>query len=461
MSDGEKTPSQKKLEELLKMMALENSIPDQKAKKDMNDYKFWKTQPVAKFDEQIETEGPIDKAKTPSDIPNEPYPMLKDFEWVTINIDEKDEMTQVYELLKEHYVEDKDATFRFKYTPEFFEWSLKPPGYHKDWYVGVRVKSTGKLVAFISAIPASLSVRSKDIKAVEINFLCIHKKLRSKRLAPVLIKEITRRVNKCDIWQALYTGGVILPSPVTVCRYTHRPLDWNTLYDVGFSTLPQNVTKAQMVAKYQLPNTTKTEGLRKMKLADVDQTYDLFNKYNNKFKLIQTFSKEEFSHWILGAKSIREQEDYKDEDRVVLSYVVEDKNGKITDFFSFYILPFSVLDNAQHDTLGVAYLFYYASEAGLDKPRDDEEGTKELAKRLKSLIADALILAKRVKVDVFNALTSQDNCLFLDDLKFGAGDGYLNFYLFNYKAFPVKGGIDSETDNYDLVNRSDVGVVML
>jgi hypothetical protein len=33
------------------------------------------------------------------------------------------------------------------------------------------------------------------IKAVEINFLCVHKKLRSKRLAPVLIKEVTRRVN--------------------------------------------------------------------------------------------------------------------------------------------------------------------------------------------------------------------------------------------------------------------------
>ena len=30
---------------------------------------------------------------------------------------------------------------------------------------------------------------------VEVNFLCVHKKLRSKRLAPVLIREITRRVN--------------------------------------------------------------------------------------------------------------------------------------------------------------------------------------------------------------------------------------------------------------------------
>ena len=36
---------------------------------------------------------------------------------------------------------------------------------------------------------------------VEINFLCVHKSLRSKRLAPVLIKEITRRVNLKGIFQ--------------------------------------------------------------------------------------------------------------------------------------------------------------------------------------------------------------------------------------------------------------------
>jgi hypothetical protein len=53
---------------------------------------------------------------------------------------------------------------------------------------------------------------------VEINFLCVHKKLRSKRLAPVLIKEITRRVNLNGIFQAVYTAGVILPSLVSKCR---------------------------------------------------------------------------------------------------------------------------------------------------------------------------------------------------------------------------------------------------
>lgn len=52
----------------------------------------------------------------------------------------------------------------------------------------------------------------------EINFLCVHKKLRSKRMAPVLIKEITRRVNLEGIFQAVYTAGVVLPKPVGTCR---------------------------------------------------------------------------------------------------------------------------------------------------------------------------------------------------------------------------------------------------
>lgn len=43
--------------------------------------------------------------------------------------------------------------------------------------------------------------------------------LRSKRVAPVLIREITRRVNQQKIFQAVYTAGVVLPKPVGVCRW--------------------------------------------------------------------------------------------------------------------------------------------------------------------------------------------------------------------------------------------------
>ena len=49
----------------------------------------------------------------------------------------------------------------------------------------------------------------KEVQTVEINFLCVHKKLRSKRLAPVLIKEVTRRINHTGVFQAVYTAGVV------------------------------------------------------------------------------------------------------------------------------------------------------------------------------------------------------------------------------------------------------------
>ena len=88
---------------------------------------------------------------------------------------------------------------------------------------------------------------------VEINFLCVHKKLRSKRMAPVLIKEITRRVNMEGIFQATYTAGVLLPKPVAACRYWHRSLNPKKLVDIEFSHIPRNMTMQRMIKLYRLP----------------------------------------------------------------------------------------------------------------------------------------------------------------------------------------------------------------
>ncbi|EGW30786.1 uncharacterized protein SPAPADRAFT_62646 [Spathaspora passalidarum NRRL Y-27907] len=439
MSDKE-TP--KSIEELLKLLALGQELtPSQQ--KEMKDYKFWKTQPVPKLDETIDSEGPIDATKTPADIPDTPLPLISDFEWSTLDIEDDAQLDELYKLLYDNYVEDTDATFRFKYSHEFFKWALKPPGWKKEWHVGVRVKATGKLVAFIAAIPITIKLNKSEkvITSVEINFLCIHKKLRNKRLAPVLIKEITRRVNKHDIWQALYTGGIILPTPMAQCRYQHRPINWSKLYDVGFSHLPQGKTKANMVANYALPNVTQIPGLRAMKKDDVTKVLALLNKYQERFDIVQEFTEAEFSHW-MGLNG-------DEPSNVIKAYVVE-KDGEITDYFSYYLLPFTVLENSQHDELGIAYLYYYATNT--------EDSYKT---RLTSLLNDALITAKSFNVDVFNCLTSQDNSYFLKDCKFGSGDGFLNYYLFNYKTFPMHGGIDPESKVVSEDQTSGIGVVLL
>lgn len=72
-----------------------------------------------------------------------------------------EQLKELYELLSANYVEDDDASFRFKYSAEFLRWGLQPPGWHPEWHVGVRVSSNRKLVAFISAIPIKVRVREK------------------------------------------------------------------------------------------------------------------------------------------------------------------------------------------------------------------------------------------------------------------------------------------------------------
>ena len=436
--------SRKLIEDLFKLLSMGQALKETEQKQ-MDDYKFWKTQPVPRLDEVMESEGPIEPDKKPSDIPAQPIPLLPEFEWSTVDVNCTAELDELYELLYEHYVEDHDAAFRFKYSHEFFRWALKPPGWKKEWHLGVRVSSLKKLVAFIAAIPVTLRLNSSGnvILSVEINFLCIHKKLRSKRLAPVLIKEITRRVNREDIWHALYTAGVILPSPLSSCRYMHRPLNWSKLYDVGFSNLPPDQTNADMVARYALPGATKTPGLRPLEQRDIDQVYTLFHQYQERFELEQIFTKDDMVHWLLGGE---------DNASVIKSYVVE-KDGSITEFFSYFLLPFTVLQHPAHNELSVAYLYYYATESARGEP-------VVYKKRMNALITDALITAKEFGVDVFNALTCQDNTLFMKDAKFGAGDGLLNYYLFNYRTKHIDGGVNADTKQIGS-SGSGVGVVLL
>lgn len=62
--------------------------------------------------------------------------------------------------------------------------------------------------------------------------------------------------------------------------------------------------------------------------------------------------------------------------------------------------------------------------------------------------------------DVFNALTLLDNPLFLEAQKFGAGDGQLHYYLYNYRTLPIAGGLDGN-NQLDEKRRGGIGVVML
>jgi glycylpeptide N-tetradecanoyltransferase len=330
------------------------------------------------------------------------------------------------------------------------------PGWRKEWHVGVRVKKEqkddssskpGLLVAFISAVPLKIRVREQDVQTGEVNFLCVHKKLRNKRLAPSLIKEITRRINREGIWQGLYTGGTLLPTPITTTRYFHRPINWQRLYQLGFSSLPPGTTPAAQGIRFHIAASTSLAGFRDMRPDDAPRVRDLLDRYLARYDMVPRWDEAEFDHWVVD----RTKDPKK---RVVFAYVVETPDGKITDFISFYRLESTVI--AKKDNLHAGYLYYYATEAGIGENVD----VPKLRTRLAALTNDMLVRAKQQSFDVMNALSLMDNALFLEKTKFKAGDGSLHYYLFNYRVRPISGGLDGVM-RLDADNVSKMGLIML
>ncbi|KAL0219059.1 hypothetical protein P9112_004712 [Eukaryota sp. TZLM1-RC] len=367
-------------------------------------HKFWNTQPVRQEVSSAEEEGPI---KIPKEVSKTPLPLPPNFSWVTLDVTNTNDLTELYTLLSNHYVEDSDSLFRFNYSAEFLMWALTVPGYLSQWHLAIR-SSTGTLLAFIAATPQHMKIKKEEVDIVDINFLCVHTSLRTKRLAPVLIREITRRVNLEGIYFAAYTAGIRIPTPYSVAQYYHRPLNIKKLVETDFLSLPDDKisTYSKLYGTVVVPKGIR---MRPMTEDDVDIVSDLLNQQLSKYEVAPVFSKEEVRHFFVPRKSI------------VDSFVFLTENGEVSDFMSYYHLPSRVLQGNQ-GTLNAAYLFYYACNSI----------------PLKDMVNSVINYAKVNNIDVVNCLTIMDNDLFIKDCKFGPGDGNLNFYLFNWNLNPIE-----------------------
>lgn len=318
-----------------------------------------------------------------------PYLLPAGFEWSPCEVGE------VQKLLAAYYVEDVGAKFRLTYSEDFIKWALSGPSAEPDWFIGVRATETKKLLACIAGTRMKVRVNADEIQMAEINFLCVHPKLRHKKLAPLMIREVTRRINLAGIWQAVYTGAVLRPDAITSARYWHRPLNVKKLYKTGF-------TSSQMDER--LYKTTRVFDTRPMVPSDVPWVTKLLNTYFSKFKMAMIISEEETAHMFLPR------------DDIVQSCVYGE-----TDFFSFYSIPNAVTDS--DEVIRTAYGYYFVP--GKLTTTD--------------LITEALGYASKQGYDCFNMLDVAGNdTKTLWDLKFNPGTGDLHYYLFNWKTESLK-----------------------
>jgi glycylpeptide N-tetradecanoyltransferase len=101
-----------------------------KNQKDMASHAFWKTQPVMTFEELVSgkdkiVDGPLKEIDIEK-VDKNPSPMYPGYEWVTMDLEDEKQLDQVYDLLTNHYVEDQEAMFRFRYSPSFLNWYVSP-----------------------------------------------------------------------------------------------------------------------------------------------------------------------------------------------------------------------------------------------------------------------------------------------------------------------------------------------
>lgn len=266
----------------------------------------------------------------------------------------------------------------------------------------------------------------------------------------------------------------MIPTPISCARYYHRTLNPEKLLEIGFSAMPVGMSKETFFARYALPKDTKLEGLRLMEDKDVPSVGKLMRRYMRRFDMSARFTDAEIAHLFLSGRGDHQQK------QVTWTYVVENpQTSQVTDMFSFYSLPSSVLDSDKHKILEAGYLFYYATdvifshshegstrlkthtvltegeqedEVGVTNWADESPETKaKLKARLNELMHDMLILAKRQNFDVLNCLTVMDNPLFLNEQRFGVGDGMLRFYLFVSKIIIIQCSSNNLDKNWRIV----------
>jgi glycylpeptide N-tetradecanoyltransferase len=304
------------------------------------------------------------------------------FSWQILDLTNQSHLDDLYELLSKHYVSSEDGTCQLFYSKDLLSWALNPSGSAK-WLLGCRGNS--KLCGFISAV--------EFCNYIVVSFLCVHSRLRDKRLAALLIKELTRLVSlkESDLTRVIYTtaGTVNKLVPTVRAGYYHRPLNVNKLLDSKFMTLGKRETYSRLQRLYKVPTIpASVQTYRMAEITDCDAICELLNKNNGVRPL---WNPTDVAYWLMPRTDC------------LSSYVIE-SDDDIIGFFSYYYLQ-SIMNGYN---INVAYLYYIAGSI----PTID-------------LVQAAIATTT---ADVFNCLNIGDSS-FLSELKFKQGDGGLNYYL--------------------------------
>ncbi|TBU16643.1 N-myristoyl transferase [Ordospora colligata] len=298
--------------------------------------------------------------------------------------DNQSDIAEIAEFLERNYVEDVSSGHSLMYSRKFLEWMFNSESGKRYRIV---FRESGVMVGFIYGRKHKLVVNGEDDNVLGVNLLCVSRKHRGKRIAPLLIKEIVRQANVDGIYRGVFTAGNELFSCVCVGRYYHRPLRMDRLVEAGFCDRMVPVKKLEA-----------RKGTRLARSEDMEVIRMLYLKEITKHAL-----HEEMDENITDLRCL---------DDVIYTYVHESVDG-ISEFGSFFVID--TVEKESGKKIRGAYMWYRGGED------------------LRMIVNDLMYFAEKCGCDVFNCLDIMGNALFLKEHEFCIGTGVLRYYLYNWK----------------------------
>ena len=159
----------------------------------------------------------------------------------------------------------------------------------------------------IVCMPYKYSMNTKVVKAWSCNFLAVHKDLRNKRLAPIVIGEALRKSRIRGPPTALNTSFHSYPSPVVTCAPLNRFLNPEKCREIGYANVQADYPMDKYVQRFRLPKKENIDlkgVVRSMVAKDVHQVLEIFNNHQKKYKIGCKWSQEDCLHFLLPREGV-------------------------------------------------------------------------------------------------------------------------------------------------------------
>lgn len=324
--------------------------PKNKEQAQLWDYKFWQTQPVTQLDSIATLPKIINNDLEHLKTDNETI-MYKPYEWKEFDLNNELELSNVVNFLNKNYNDHNDEKNKKKFsqifTNDYIKWVLDVKN-KKGGVLGIVANS--KIGGIICFTIKNMQCFDLTTEVCDVMYMCIHKSLREKGLAELMMKELTRRTVQKGIKIGMFSTYSYVPTPICEITEYQRPINYQKLYNLGFVTLDNKNELPLAISEYKIVSTSKGT---KMSVTYIEEAYKKLCEYQDKYNIYEVFTLEQFIETFL-------------DNNCVSSFVIMDKDNNVKDFYSYY--KYSIKDNkiikndeSDENVIKCAKMFIYTS----------------------------------------------------------------------------------------------------